>query len=466
MHRTPQSLETGAMIVAPQARLVRGDRKHLLGWLVILVAIAVRVGWAAWIADAHPAAVTKGGDTASYLGPARALIEHGRFSLSPQNDTPIFFRTPGYPIFLAAILWLTNSVWSISPIQAALSVFTVVGVVVVGRRTIGPTAGLLAGVLVALDPLQFAASGTILTESLASLVVVGIAAAGAAVFIRPPENVQVRAVVALGALIAAATMVRPTTYYFPAVVVVLLVVRFRHLPRRSMLPLIMAFLLPIVVVAGGWVVRNHDAVNSWQVSGAQAAALYCWHGAAVEARATGEGIRAARERLQCEPGGFDLAAVCPSWWACQARRPLADGPSWDEMGRRGTKILVQHPVQTAEVMVKGLVREVAGPGTEKVSRYLHIRSSLPLVALLALWNALLWLLALVGAVVGLRSSHRWFWGFVISLVVYVVVVSAGAVAESRMRAPLVPLLALLAALGTRHIVKSLRGNRSSANLVA
>jgi 4-amino-4-deoxy-L-arabinose transferase-like glycosyltransferase len=118
--------------------------------------------------------------------------------LSAQNDTPMFLRTPGYPTLLAAILWLTNSQWSISPIQAALSLLTVLAVVVIGRRTIGPTAGLIAGVFVALDPLQFAVSGTILTESLASFMLVGVAAAGVPVFMRRPSGVRVGHVVARG----------------------------------------------------------------------------------------------------------------------------------------------------------------------------------------------------------------------------------------------------------------------------
>src|SRR5205807_5221725 len=98
---------------------------------------------------------------------------------------PMFMRTPGYPGLLAAILWVTDSQWSISPIQAALSVLPVLVTVFVGRRVIGATAAMLAGVLVALDPLQFALSGTILTETLATLTLITIVAAGVAVFVRP-----------------------------------------------------------------------------------------------------------------------------------------------------------------------------------------------------------------------------------------------------------------------------------------
>lgn len=437
-------------MTTPRTRI---ERASLMAWSVIAVAIAARVGWAAWVAHAHPEAVTSA-DTPGYLGPARALIEEGRFSLSAQNDTPMFLRTPGYPVLLGAILWVTGSEWSVSPIQAALSAFIVVVVVLAGRWTLGPAGGLAAGLLVALDPLQFALSGTILTEMLASLMLAGVVAAAVPVFVRPPDQVGIRHVVVLGALIAAATMVRPTTYYFPAIVVVMLAARFRRIPRRSMLALVLAFVLPIVVVVGAWQVRNRRELHSSQVSGTQSVTLYCWHAAEVTARANGVGMRDARRQLECPPGGWDdLAAVCPSWWACDARRPLADGPSWDEMGRRGIEILTDHPVESAEVFARGLVREIVGPGTDTVRRFLHVRSSAVLTALLLSWNALMWSLAFVGAVVGLRSRRRWFWGFVITTVGYVLVISAGANSGARFRAPLVPLLALLAALGLRHVVK-------------
>ena len=443
------------------ARVFRTDRRSVVAWSVILIAVAARVGWAAWVAHAYPEAVTSG-DTPGYLGPAEALVDSGRFDVSPQDGTPMFFRTPGYPAFLAAILWVTGSTWSISPIQAVLSVLIILLVVLIGQRVVSPTAGVVAGVLVALDPLQFASSGTILTESLFTLMLVGVVAAGIPVLLRPLQQVRPIHLAALGALIAIATMVRPTTYYLPIVVLVLLAVRFWRLAWRSKLALLLAFALPIVLVVGGWMARNHDEVGSWQLSGSAAITLYCWHAADVEARDGGVSIQEAREQLECPPGGWDdLRTVCPSWWACDADQPLADGASWDEMGSRGIDILTDHPLLTGEMFIRGLAREVAGPGTDTVGRFLHVDSSPALFALLLLWNLLLWSLALVGAAVGLRSPQRWFWGFVVTVIVYVLVVSAGANSGARFRTPLVPLLALLAAVGIRHIVQS-RRRRGSA----
>ncbi len=439
---------------------LHGEKRYVAWWALIVLAIAFRVAWSAWIAHAHPSAVTSG-DTGGYIGPARALLEAGRFSLSPQDATPMFLRTPGYPGLLAAILWVTNSQWSISPIQAALSVLPVLVTVFVGRRVIGPAAAMLAGAFVALDPLQFALSGTILTESLATLTLIGIVASGVVVFVRPPANVQARYLFALGTLIAAATMVRPTTYYFPPIVVVLLLSRFWRLGGKRLLVLLLAFVVPIIVVVGGWQLRNHDAVNSWQLSGSAAVTVYCYNAAAVEAKVTSRSLRVTRHELGCHPGGWDdLTTACPSWWGCDVPHRLANGPGFDEMSSRGFRIVTRHPVQSGQLVLEGLGREIFGPGADTVSRFLDVGPSPPLTAGLFLWNLLMWSLALVGVIVALRSRLRAFWVFLMSLLVYVLVISAGSETSARFRTPLVPLVALLAALGAQCTARRWREERA------
>jgi CHASE2 domain-containing sensor protein len=113
-------------------------------------------------------------------------------------------------------------------------------------------------------------------------------------------------------------------------------------------------------------------------------------------------------------------------------------------------------VQTGRVLGEGLVREIAGPGTDTVAQYVGVGPSLPLAAVLFAWNALLWGFAALGAVTGLRSRHRAFWAFVVATIAYVMLVSAGAAAYARLRTPIVPLVALLAATGVKVCVSRLR----------
>jgi 4-amino-4-deoxy-L-arabinose transferase-like glycosyltransferase len=440
-------------------RMVQAERRTVHRWalVIIIAALVARVGWAAWIAHTDPLAV-RSPDTPGYVWPARALIDAGRFSLSPMDPTPMFVRTPGYPAFLATVLWITDSEWAISPIQAALSALAVAAVVLVGWRLIGPTAGLVAGALLVLDPLQFMASGTVLTEGIASVVIAAIAVVGLVVFGgRRPRDVPLGAVFGLGALVALATMVRPTMWFYPAVLLALLAIRFRGVPRRELVTRLLAFLLPIVVVVGGWQVRNHSAVDSWQLSGATGLLLYCSNAAQIEARTTRTSMEATRQRLGCPTEGEDPDGVC-TWTqgaTCQVPDPDASGQGFDKWNRRGLEIMADHPVQTARIMVEGLVRQVAGPGTDTVRQYFDAQASIPLALALFSWNTVLWAFAGVGAVVGLRSRHRAYWAFVIATIGYVIIVSLGDAAGARYRVPIIPLLALLAALGMQYSVRRL-----------
>jgi hypothetical protein len=70
----------------------------------------------------------------------------------------MFVRTPGCPVFLAAIPWRTDRVGD-QPDPGGREPAQRGTIALVARRVIGVAAGVLAGVVVALDPLQFAASG-------------------------------------------------------------------------------------------------------------------------------------------------------------------------------------------------------------------------------------------------------------------------------------------------------------------
>jgi 4-amino-4-deoxy-L-arabinose transferase-like glycosyltransferase len=453
-------------VISTAARSLRVNgptRRTVWLWAAAVIAVAAvaRVGWAAWIAHAEPSAV-RDPDSPGYLAPARALVDAGRFTITPTDPIPMFIRTPGYPVFLASILWLTDSEWAISPIQAIAGLLAVVAVAWVGHRLIGPSAGLAAGVFVALDPLLFVASGTVLSEGLAAVVMSATVAVGAVVFaLRSPPQVPRVALFALGALAAAATMLRPSFWFYPAVIVILLAVRLRRLPRRTLVAQLLVFLLPIALVVGGWQLRNHARVGSWQVSAVPSINLYCDNAAEVTANVSGESLETVMDRFGC-PGEDDLDTNCErqAGWTCWVPDPDAPGQGFDDLGREARQILLDHPVQTGRVLGEGLAREIAGPGTDTVALYLGVGPSPPLTAALFTWNAVLWSFAALGAVAGLRSRHRAFWAFVVATIAYVMLVSAGAAAYARLRTPIVPMLALLAALGVKVCVSHVRRSRN------
>jgi hypothetical protein len=301
-----------------------------------------------------------------------------------------------------------------------------------------------------------------MTESLTAVVLAAMVAVGAVVFaLRKPAQVSPLAVFALGVLTAAATMVRPTFWFYPVVLVALLLGRFRRLPRRTLVTQLVVFLLPIAVVVGGWQLRNQARVGSWQMSAASNIVLYCDDAAQVEANLSGRPLEAVEDRFGCPSDDDDLNTDCErqAGWSCWVPDPTAPGQGFDELGREGREILLDHPGQTVRVIATGLASEVAGPGTDTVARYLDVGPSPALTGGLFLWNAVVCAFAAWGAVAGLRSPHRAFWAFVVATVAYALLVSAGAAAYARFRTPVVPLLALLAAVGVRDCVLRLRRAR-------
>jgi hypothetical protein len=216
------------------------------------------------------------------------------------------------------------------------------------------------------------------------------------------------------------------------------------------------------LVVGGWQLRNYTSVGSWQASAVPSINLYCDNAAEVEANRSGASLESVMDRFGC-PGEEDLDTDCErqAGWACWIPDPDAAGQGFDELGREARQILLDYPVQTARVVGEGFVREIAGPGTDTVARYLGVDPSPVLTAVLFVWNVQLWGFAAVGAVVGLRSSYRIFWAFVVATLGYVMLVSAGAAAYARLRTPVIPLLALLAALGIQYCMRHLRRSRLS-----
>jgi hypothetical protein len=64
------------------------------------------------------------------------------------------------------------------------------------------------------------------------------------------------------------------------------------------------------------------------------------------------------------------------------------------------------------------------------------------LAVLFVWNALLWGFAALGTIGGLRSRHRAFWAFVVATITYVVVISAGSTRCAPTCTPVIPFAGL------------------------
>jgi 4-amino-4-deoxy-L-arabinose transferase-like glycosyltransferase len=413
---------------------------------ILLLCLGARLGWMLHVRSVEPA-LSSSPDTSSYVNPARALADDHHFTVGPNETRAMFLRTPGYPAFLAGAFVVTDDNETAAlTVQVLVSVVTAWMAFLIAGRLWGETAGIVAAAINAFDPLQFEASGKLLTETLSALALLAIVGVGYKALARRPVSAGWTAL--LGTALAVATLIRPTTYYFPVLVVPLLVVaRWRAGPRAGLVA-VAEFLVPIIVLVGGWQLRNQHEVGSLRFSGIEAVNMYQYRAAGVLAEERGTSAKTQRLRLAREFG------------------PLGSqeqGPYYDRMFDKGFTIVRSHPVQFAKITIKGLGREVGGVGQESISNYLRLDEPTLLTALLALGLLAFWLATAAGIVFAfVRDRARWL-GHVLALATasYVLVASAGPEAYSRFRVPVTPILSLFAAFGVVTLVRWVtRGLRS------
>jgi 4-amino-4-deoxy-L-arabinose transferase-like glycosyltransferase len=406
-------------------------------------------------------------DTPGSTDPARSLVEDGDFDLAPGSSAPEFQRTPGYPAFVAAVYWLTddgdtgNAV--VVGVQAALSGLSVLLAMLVARRLSSSFAVALAvGLMVGLDPLQAAQSGLIVSETLATVFTTLAVYCGVR-FIQ--ARLSVAWGVACGLSLATATYVRPTTYYFPLLVLLalggaLLWHRRRPATRGTILRGAAAFGLPCLVLLGAWDLRNHERVDSWRFSGLEGTNLYWYRAASVDAARNGTGLEETQVRLTEELSRgvvppFDYAdhrsgEPPPAWEHRQ-------GEYYDRAQREALDILRSEPLLAAREYVRGVYGQVVQSGWRSAFE-VFLGESPPTVlvapGLLVVWG--IEALALVGAVAALRrpGPERRAHLLIVGLAVYVILVTAAgpdAGGGYRFRIPIWPIWCLYAALGLQAL---------------
>jgi 4-amino-4-deoxy-L-arabinose transferase-like glycosyltransferase len=285
---------------------------------LVLAVVVFRVGLVLVVHDRAPERAVVD-DTPGYVDPARSLLHDGDYDQRRDSEAPEFVRTPGYPAFVAtAYLVSGESTAFLLAVQAALGGLSVLFVVLLALRlTASFAVAYGSGALVAVDPLQNAQSGLLVTEAIATTLTTLALYLGAR-FVESGFSARRGAVYA--SALAAATYVRPATYYFWILVVGglgLLAWRAGRERRPSLGRAAVGVALPSLVLLGAWNVRNHFAVDSWRYSGIEAVNLYWYKAGALVAAREGDELEPTQVRLTEELNHdvprFDYEAYRDGW---------------------------------------------------------------------------------------------------------------------------------------------------------
>ncbi|HEX3581471.1 MAG TPA: hypothetical protein VH087_06890, partial [Thermoanaerobaculia bacterium] len=118
-------------------------------------------------------------------------------------------------------------------------------------------------------------------------------------------------------------------------------------------------------------------------------------------------------------------------------------------GRIGRRIALQHPLGLTVVHLRGICVNLFDSDAEAMSEVSRVPPSL-LQIVLDVWTAAISLLALFGTFLLWKRDRTLSLLFALTIA-YFVVISAGSEAEARFRVPIVPVIAITAAIGADAI---------------
>ena len=192
---------------------VAADRSVEIGWWTlrlagpVIAAAAVRLALLTFLLARIGSGALMHADTSSYLIPGRNLLLHGSFMA---DGAPDLLRTPGYPLFLAIAMIPGAPTAALA--NVILSVFSLILVWRLGRIVFDePGVALGAAWIFAFEAGSVSLSVVLLSETL-FLVFLLLSLERLAVFLR---TLRLPALAAAGLWLAAATFVRPISYYLP-----------------------------------------------------------------------------------------------------------------------------------------------------------------------------------------------------------------------------------------------------------
>lgn len=173
----------------------------------VITAAVVRLALLATALARNGTGVLSQVDTVSYLEPGRNLLLHGRFVA---DGAPDLLRTPGYPLFLAV-----TSLAGLTAAALANVILSVISVILVWKlaRSVFDDNRIALGAawIFALEPISVAFSVVLMSEPLFIMLLL-LCLERLSEFLR---ELRLRVLAVAGLWLAAATFVRPVTYYLP-----------------------------------------------------------------------------------------------------------------------------------------------------------------------------------------------------------------------------------------------------------
>ena len=430
--------------------------------VILIIALAVRMIIFNLVA-AHPLKYYSNSDAYGYEQIALNLLHFGVFSV--KSRPPLIsdiYRTPIYPTFLAGVYAVTNQ----SPSAAIILQILIGGLAAALTYLMSfyldlPKAcGLIAGLIVAFDPLTVLTTYQLLTEILFSAILL----LGLIFLVAYWNTARLSMLVMASMSLAAAALTRPIGQFLPFALlpVFLIVYAKRRQHWRQSLFRIFLFLLITLSLIQSWAYRNYHEANIWTVSAIGEEALLYY---------SARDVVAATHDISKEEATQELEGYIQNQINT---RNLTKAQSIALVRQKAMEIFRQYPKQTLIVHLKGLARVLINPGLDLICVMLNQQNDPSACAVedskdflsqiaekfsvmdnfqkvVAIWGIILLLVVYTGTTLGiwfLIRHHNWFVLILfLTLIAYFSLLSAGGESVSRFRIPFLPFLGIITGIG-------------------
>jgi hypothetical protein len=368
-------------------------------------------------------------DTQSYEAPAQSFLAQGRFIESPNfqeylaklfggkpsmEPQPMFIRTPGYPLFIAAVYALGGNRLTLMLVGVLVSGLGIWLTYLLGKALFSEAAGVLGAMAMAVDPLGTWCSQVIMPDTLFATLLTGGVLLGIFLLRRPGWALAA----GFGTVLAAATLVKPVIFYLPVPLCIML--WLGRVPKR----MILGVLVPVALLVGGWEVRNITTLGTAEFSGIQGINLLIYRAGSIVSK---------QEHIPMEAAKVQLVRSLP------APSSMSSAEMNRAYSKAATKIIAAHKLIYLRDVARGIAVIASSPIRNHLGNWFLICSDGFL--------AVVYLLAGLEAGFLPRAQERVVHGLVASIAIYLVLVSAGADSIDRYRLPIMPLLVVYSGAG-------------------
>lgn len=243
---------------------MRVDMEKRIAYMMLL-AFAIRVVPLLAISSLGTDGALYDGDSGGYTDMGRSFAKGDLLFMEDAASSASVYRTPGYPIFLGVLYFLSLGDLHIALIQILLDSLMVFFIYKIAETVFGSRAALLAALLYALNPTMILFSFKVFTESLFNTVFI----IANYYFVRTLYANEKNSL-AIGILFSLLAIIRPVGIFFSLIYACVLYLKTRDL-RQALLIFIPSLVLPML-----WTVRNQQILGYLVYSGIPELNTLCW----------------------------------------------------------------------------------------------------------------------------------------------------------------------------------------------